>query len=263
MSVKAMRRSVLSGAMVLLGFTGVARAQPPSDTLPQDPNPPDATPPPEQPEVVHPNWVDNPYAPHVTNGNLLRFGTAVGPITTDQRDYTAIGAVIALGRRVGRFTFELEYDYLGLQDPGPSSLILGRAQNVALVARVDVLRLGPSVVGANSMLAIYAEGAIQRTMFHYYYPGITDAPREVPDGGGQSQAVVGFGALLDHRLEQPLGFPSRVGWQLGWRLASSPRDQHDPMLLCTGCVQDQSSSMPMPRVYDTELIVTSTLNFTW
>jgi hypothetical protein len=253
MAVTAKRRSAASGATVLLAFTGagVAVAQPPPGETP-----------PQMPQVEHRNWVDDPYSPHVTDGTLLRFGTAVGPMTVDQRKYTALGAVIALGRRVGRFSFDLEYDYLGLQDPGPSSLVYARAQNLDLVGRLEVLRLGPTVVGANSMVAFYVEGALQRTMYHYYLPAYGDAPRPVAEDNARSQAAVGFGTLLDHRLEQPLGFPNRIGWQLGWRLATSPRDQHDVMKLCRGCDATMAPVMTS-RVYDTELIVTSTLDFTW
>ena len=255
MSVATKRRSAACGATVLLAFTGagVAVAQPPpGETRP------------EAPQVEHPNWIEDPYAPHVTNGTLLQFGTAVGPVTIDQRRYTALGAVIALGKRVGRFTFDVEYDYLTLQDPGPSSVVYGRAQNLALVGRVDLLRFGSNVVGANSMVAFYAEGALERTAYHYYLPSVDDAPRAVPDDNGRTQAAVGFGVMLDHRLEQPLGFPNRVGWQLGWRLASSPRDQHDNMIICRGCTPLVSEpTMMTSRIYDKELIVTSTLNFTW
>ena len=254
MSVATKRRSAACGATVLLAFTGtgVAVAQtPPGETAPAPP------------QIEHTNWVDDPYAPNVTDGTLLQFGTAVGPVTIDSRKYTALGAIIELGKRFGRFTVAAEYDYLTLQDPGPSSQIFGRAQDLALVGRVDVLQLGPHIVGANSMVAFYAEGVVERTSYHYYMPGPEDAPRFVPDDNGRTQAAVGFGALLDHRLEQPLGFPNRIGWQLGWRLASSPRDQHDPMLTCHGCVPLVSEPTMISRTYDKELIVTSTLNFTW
>jgi hypothetical protein len=244
--------------VVLLAFTGsgVAAAQPPQDTPSSAPTAPQ--------EVEHKNWVDDPYGPHVTEGTFLRFGTAVGPVTVDQRRYTALGAVIALGRRVGIFSFDVEFDYLGLQDPGPSSVVYGHAHNLALVGRMDVLRLGSDVIGANSMIAFYMEGALQRTMYRYDLPQVGDTPRAVPTDSGRTQAAVGFGALLDHRLEQPLGFPNRIGWQLGWRLATSPRDEHDPMLACRGCLEFTTTPPPMmSRVYDTELLVTSTLDFTW
>ena len=38
-------------------------------------------------------------------------------------------------------------------------------------------------------------------------------------GGGHSEGSVGFGFLLDHRLERPSKL-SRVGWMLGWRLVA-------------------------------------------
>lgn len=254
MSVMSRRGSARTAAAVLLGFTGagVAVAQPPpGETAPQPP------------QIEHRNWIDDPYQPHVTDGTSMRFGTAVGNLHVDQRAYTGLGAVIALGRRAGRFALEIEYAYLALQDPGPSSMVYGRAQDLALVGRVDLLRLGPTIVGANSMVAFYGEGAIEDTAYHYTLPQLGDAPRPVPDDNTRIKAAVGFGALLDHRLEQPLGFPNRIGWQLGWRLATSPRDQHDPMVACRGCLAAMVGTPMTSRIYDTELIVTSTLDFTW
>jgi hypothetical protein len=259
MTVMARQRRRVGRIVVLLAFTGsgVAAAQPPQET-------PANAPPPEPPQVEHKNWVDDPYGPHVTEGTFLRFGTGVGAITVDQRSYTALGVVIAIGRRVGIFSFDAELDYLGLQDPGPSSLVYGHAHNLALVGRMDVLRLGSDIVGANSMVAFYMEGAVQRMMYRYDAPADGDAARAVPADSGRTQAAVGFGALLDHRLEQPLGFPNRIGWQLGWRLATSPRDEHDPMIACRGCLDFEMTPPKMTsRIYDTELLVTSTLDFTW
>jgi hypothetical protein len=266
MTGMAKRRPSVGRVVVLLAFTGsgVAAAQAPQDTPPQ-PRAIDPTPPPDRApsQVAHRNWVDDPYEPDVTDGTFLRVGTAVGSFTVDQRKYTVLGAVISLGRRVGRFSFDFELDRLQLQDSRPTSIILGNATNLAMVGRFDVLRLGPRVVGANSMVAFYAEGAVQRTMYHYDRPQDGEAPRAVPDDSGRTQAAVGFGAILDHRLEQPLGFPNRFGWQLGWRLATQPRDSHDPMVACRGCLAAQQQTPMTSRDYDTEVILTSTLDFTW
>jgi hypothetical protein len=225
------------------------------------PPPGETAPAPQAPQVEHRNWVDDPYAPHVTEGKLLRIGSVVGDLTIDQRKYSGIGGVIALGRRAGRFSFDVEYSFMRLQDPGPSAIAVGRAQDLALVGRFDLIRLGPHVVGANSMVAFYAEGALEESAYHYDLPP-DDAPRLVPEDNMRSKAAVGFGAMIDHRIEQPLGFPSRFGWRLGWRLAKSPRDQHDAMVACHGCLAAMAPT-PMPRAYDTEMILESTLDFTW
>jgi hypothetical protein len=262
MAAISKRRSAAGGAAVLLVFTGagVAVAQPPPGEVDPNPDPVPVVVPTPAPET-HKNWTDDPYAPHVTDGALLSFGTIVGPLSIDQRKYTGIGPVIAVGRRLGRFTFSAEYDFLSLQQPDTGATQLGRAQSLAAVGRVDVIRLGPHIVGENSMLAIYAEGAIEHTAYHYYQPAITDAPRLVPADNGQDLAVFGFGTLLDHRLMHPRGL-SRIGWQFGWRLASTPRDQHDTMLNCVGCLASQQAPMTS-RTYDTALLVSSTLYFTW
>lgn len=263
MSVSAKRRSACCGLMVCLAFTGagVAAADPPQITS-DDPVPVDTGGMSSAPRVTTDQWVDDPYQPHVTRGALLRFGTAVGQLTNDQRNYAALGPVIAVGRRAGRFWFDAEYTYLSLRDAGAASMTLGRVQNFDLVARFDVLRLGSRIVGGNSMAAFYAEGAVQRSMYHFDMPSLTDPARVVPGDSSHTQGVVGFGFLLDHRVEQPHGL-SRVGWQLGWRLATSPRDNHDPIVVCRGCIADVAQPAMTSRIYDTEMIVTSTLDFTW
>ena len=53
-----------------------------------------------------------------TTGANLRLGSAVGYLVHDTRTYTALGAAIAAGPRVGRFTFEADYLFLNLSEPG-------------------------------------------------------------------------------------------------------------------------------------------------
>ncbi|MFV1095862.1 hypothetical protein QML06_31170, partial [Klebsiella pneumoniae] len=59
------------------------------------PPPGETEPSPPAPQVEHRNWVDDPYAPHVTDGTLLRVGSAIGDLSIDQRKYSGIGGVIA------------------------------------------------------------------------------------------------------------------------------------------------------------------------
>lgn len=231
---------------LLLAFTGAGRAV--ADT------PPD----------TGPRWVDDPYAPHDTTGANLRLGSAVGWLIHDHKTYTALGAAIAAGPRIGRFTFEGDYMYLGLSEPGPSDLRYGRAQRLGVTARVDVVRLGSDVLGPNSMLAIYAEAGVARQWHAWSRPGAHEAARAVPVDASADLGVVGFGLNLDHRLEKPLGFPTRVGWQLGWQLTSTPTRDADPMLECRGGVCATAAPVSMaPAGRNTALLVTSTIAFTW
>jgi hypothetical protein len=249
MTVRTTISSAVRGAMVLLAFTGagvgVAFA---------DPSP-----------VTHKNWVDDPYTPHVTDGHLLRFGTAVGPVRVDDRHYTGIGPTIAFGHRQGRFSFDGEFTELLLQAPGTGSIELGAAHQFAAIARFEPLRFGPHMVGGNSLLSIYGEGGLVRTIYQYFQPSLSEAPRAVPQNNSRSQVEVGMGLLLDHRLEQPLGFPNRIGWQLGWRLVTSPRATRDTMVACRGCIAAPVPAASSQHVdtYDTEMLLTSTLDFTW
>lgn len=235
-----------AGALVCLGFTGagvgVASAEP------RDP-------------MHAPHWIDDPYAPHDTSGNLLRVGTAVGGLRVDGRDYSSLGLMAALGRRLGRLSVDAEYIQLVLEQDRVSSV--GRVHQLAAVGRFDVVRLGPHVVGRNSMIGVFAEAGVARTFYRYAAPGVDEAPRAVPADNSRSQLQVGGGLLLDHRLEQPLGFPSRIGWQLAWHLVTSRRTARDPMVSCRGCTAAPASGSGEVEAYDRALLVTSTLDFTW
>ena len=209
-------------------------------------------------------WVDSPYAPHETTGANARIGSAVGRLMHDDRRYTALGLTIAAGPRMGRLTLEGHYTYLDLTAPGPSSQRFGSAHRLGAMARADLIRLGSHVVGANSMLALYGEAGLFHQLHRWTRPGVDDRPREVSVDGSRSGALVGFGLNLDVRLEQPRGFPARVGWQLGWQMTAS--DEHDPgpTMICKGvsCLMQATTTM-RPPTRDTSMLVTSTIAFTW
>jgi hypothetical protein len=215
------------------------------------------------PSVSTQGWIDDPYQPHDTTGTNLRVGSAVGYLIHDGRAYTAVGGALAVGPRIGRFTLEADFLYMDLSAPGPSTLHYGHAERLGIMGRVDVLRIGPRVIGANSLLAFYAEGGAARQWHNWSRPGDRDPQREVPIDGAIATAVVGFGLNLDHRLEQPRGFPRRVGWQLGWQLTSSRTKDPDPMVVCRGasCVAAPVHMREAGR--DTALLVTSTIAVTW
>lgn len=212
-------------------------------------------------------WVDDPYAPHDTSGTNLRVGSAVGRLVHDQRRYTALGATIAGGPRMGRLTLEGHYTYLGLSAPGPSSERFGSAHRFGVMGRADLLRLDSHVVGANSLLAFYAEAGLVHQLHRWLRPGVADRPREVALDGSRAGAIVGFGFNLDFRLEQPRGFPARVGWQLGWQLTTSDEHEPDPTVICRGvsCLMAPAGTRPSTSApaRDTSMLVTSTVAFTW
>lgn len=239
--------------VLLLAFTGAGAAV--ADTPPA-PHDPDHDPP----------WVDDPYAPHDTDGANLRLGSAVGHLVHGGKTYTALGAAVAAGPRFGRFTLELDYLYLGLSAPGPSTLSYGRAHRVAAMARADLIRLGSRWLGANSMLALYGEVGLARQWHQWSRPGANEPVRLVPLDTASNLAVVGFGLNLDHRLEKPLGFPSRIGWQLGWQLTSTAQPSTESMIVCRGpqqCAAASSVPMTTAEARNTALLVTSTIAFTW
>ena len=208
-------------------------------------------------------WSESPYAPHHTSGRNLRLGSAVGRLNHDDRQFTALGVTVAGGPRMGRFTLEGHYTFLDLTAPGPSSQHLGTAHRFAVMARADLIRLDSRIMGANSLLAIYGEAGLARQFHQWAKPGVYERPREVSLDGNRSGGVVGFGLNLDLRLEQPRGFPARVGWQLGWQLASSQEHAPDPTMICKGvsCLMQTTTGRTPTR--DTSMLVTSTVGFTW
>ncbi len=214
------------------------------------------------------DWVDNPYAPHVTLGSTVRLGTAVGFLYGEPIDTMAIGLTTAIGQRFGRLAIEAEAAAFSLKARGASDLTLGNAERLGPIARFDVIRIGSDHVGPNSMLAVYVEGGAAVAWNHWYQPTATQAARVVPDDTRRVEGQAGFGIEIDHRLQQPIGFPHRIGWFLGWRIALSPVSA-GPGSECravdTSC-RTVSSPMPAsasPSVVERSMVFQSSLSVTW
>jgi hypothetical protein len=208
------------------------------------------------------DWVEDPYAPHTTDGATFRMGTAVGFIYGERVSTMAMGTTTALGRRFGRFSIEAEFDYLSLRDAGPSQLTLGNGERLGVVGRFDVLRLGPHVVGPNSMFALYVEGGGESAWNNWYRPGADDPVRTVPDDTRRFEGEVGFGMLLDHRLQEPHGL-SRIGWFLGWRIALSPHDAEVDSICRGVSCSVMPTSTSDPGYTDRSMLFQSSLMATW
>lgn len=213
------------------------------------------------------DWVDNPYAPHVTLGNTVRLGTAVGFLHGEPIDTLAIGLAAAIGQRFGRLAIEAEAAAFSLKARGASDLTLGNAERLGPIARFDVIRLGSDQVGPNSMLAVYVEGGAAVAWNHWYQPTDRQPPRVVPDDTRRVEGQVGFGIEIDHRLQEPIGFPHRIGWFLGWRLALSPVSGPDTACrtVDTSC-RTVASPMPpasSPSVVERSMVFQSSLSVTW
>ena len=80
------------------------------------------------------------------------------------------------------------------------------ASGSAWSRRFDVLRLGPRIVGGNSLLSVYVEGGAAVAWNHWYLPAHDEASRVVPDG---HQARRGPGRL--RRRSSITGCRSRSG----------------------------------------------------
>jgi hypothetical protein len=207
-------------------------------------------------------YVEDPYAPHNTSGSEARIGSAVGFLYHEPVDVYAVGGNAAIGYRFGRFTVEAEYAYLAFQPPGPDDTPLGAGQRLSVIGRFDVLRLGSRIVGQNSLFSVYVEGGAGTAWNHWYKPAYAEASRLVPDDTRRPEGQIGFGVSIDHRLQEPIGFPHRVGWFLGWRMAMSP---HQPMeaAVCRGVSCRPVEMMDDDRYVDRSMLFQSSLSFTF
>jgi len=232
-------------AIVCLGFTGPGVAWADSTRSPRSAY-----------------YVEDPMAPHDTTGSTVRAGTAVGFIYGERLDVVALGGTVAGGHRWGRLALEAEYAYLGFQVKGPSSLALGDGQRLGVIGRYDVIRLGSRIVGGNSLLSIYVEGGAGVAWNHWYMPAYDEASRIVPEDTKRVEGQAGFGIEIDHRLQEPIGFPRRVGWFLGWRLALAPHET-EPASICRGASCTPAPMMPHDRFTDRSMLFQSSLAVTW
>jgi hypothetical protein len=211
------------------------------------------------------DWADNPYAPHVTVGSTVRLGTAVGFLYGEPIDTLAIGLTTAIGQRWGRLAIEAEAAAFSLKARGASDRTLGNAERLGPIVRFDVIRIGSDHVGPNSMLAVYVEGGAAVTWNHWYHPSATEAPRIVPDDTRRVEGQAGFGIEIDHRLQEPIGFPHRIGWFLGWRVALSPVSGPDSACRAvdTSC-RTVSPQMPSSAsLVERSMVFQSSLSVTW
>ena len=208
------------------------------------------------------HWAANPYAPHVTKGPDAKLGTVVGFIYGERVDVTALGLAVAAGQRFGRFTLESEYQYLRFQERGPSSIRLGDGHRLGVIGRFDIIRIGSRYVGGNSLLSVYVEAGAAVAWNLWFQPAYNEPRRIVPGDSKRVEGQGGFGIEIDHRLQQPIGFPKRVGWFLGWRLALAPHDV-GPATVCRGVSCRPAPMMPMERYTDRSMLFQSSMAVTW
>ena len=237
-----MPRSALSGLLLLcLGFTGAGVAW--ADPATAD-------------------YVEDPMAPHATSGTTARIGTAVGFIYGERLDVTAVGLTTAVGQRFGRFTLESELDILTFQPHQNAATHIGDGERLGVMARYDVVRLGPHVVGGNSLLALYVEGGAAVAWNHWYQPGAQEGPRIVPADTKRVEGQAGVGLVLEHRLQEPISFPKRIGWFLGWRVGVAPHAS-EPAAVCRAVACSIVMATPDSSVVDRSMLFQSSLAFTW
>ncbi|MFT3695175.1 MAG: hypothetical protein QM831_18705 [Kofleriaceae bacterium] len=258
--------------MLCLGFTGsgVAWADDAQFTPQDDHYDTGST------KLAHPDlYIEDPYAPHDTSGNEARLGTVAGFVYAGTPyDVVAIGAAAAYGHRFGRFTIESEFDAYALEShgtiqtplgPADGNIGVGHGERLSAMMRLDVIRLDSHSVGQNSMLAVYVEGGAGVEWDSWNKLGANEIARIIPDDSKRTLGLFGAGISLDHRLQEPIGFPHRIAWLLGIRMAVSP---HQAMT-GTSCRSTGSSCAEVvmddsPDSYvDRSLLFQSSLQFTF
>ncbi|MBA3453156.1 MAG: hypothetical protein H0T42_08690 [Deltaproteobacteria bacterium] len=198
----------------------------------------------------------------MTKGTTARLGTVVGAVHGERQSVTAIGLAAAVGQRFGRFTVESEYIYLGFQEQGSSSLRLGDGHRLGVIGRFDFIRIGPRYVGANSLLSVYVEGGAAVAWNRWSRPSWDEASRLVQADTKRVEGQVGFGIEIEHRLQEPIGFPRRIGWFLGLRLGLAPHEA-GPASICRGVSCRPAPMMPEESYTDRSMLFQSSLAVTW
>ena len=208
------------------------------------------------------DYVEDPLAPHDTSGSTARLGTAVGFIYGERLDVTAVGVTAAAGQRFGRLTIEAELDLFTFQPHQNAATHIGDGERLGVMARYDALRLGPKIVGGNSLLALYVEGGAAVAWNHWYQPGPLEEARVVPLDTKRVEGQAGIGLMLEHRLQEPIAFPRRIGWFLGWRVGLAPH-QSEPASVCRAVSCNIVMATPDTSVLDRSMLFQSSMEVTW
>ena len=193
-------------------------------------------------------------APHNTVGPALTFGSIVGFTEYRGAPATTVGWFASVGHRFHRLTIESQLDVAAMREYRNFEADYdGRLIRLGVHARWDVFRMTRRFADANSMLAIAAQAGVGRQRATWI-SGDTFA---------RTDTMIGAIMLIDHRFQKPLGFPSRVGFHLGWRVFATPPTKHRPTLFAPckkngGCMPAE----PVSRV-DLGLLVSAGLMFTW
>lgn len=154
----------------------------------------------------------------------LRFGLTGALADQAAPEQTPFGPMIALGARLGPFVAEVDYAYLSFVDPDT----IDGMHRLGLNLRGDVYRNAnrPCLWGTacTKALAVYAELGVGMRFGQWTLDSVERSPSS---GDRQREAHLGVGIALDNQI-----VPTRLGWQLGFRLAAAPRD--DLMIACRG-----------------------------
>jgi hypothetical protein len=200
--------------------------------------------------------------PHMTWGPSVRVGTVVGAVEASAASATSLGLAIAAGHRFGRLAIESELTLMTLEEPGPSSLSLGRAERLGVIVRYDVVRFTADSIGPNTLIGGFVEGGAAQSWAQWYEPGDRELPRNVPADTRRVEGQAGMGVSIDHRLQDAHGSLSRVAWHLGWRFAA-PSLREESGYACRGACRLASEPIQTSEKLERSVLFQSSLAFTW
>lgn len=210
-----------------------------------------------------------PTAPRATDGITARIGTAVGMIYGTPSSTLALGGMVAVGQRLGRFGIEGEYTYLDLMGhgqimtplgPSDGDVSIGSGQRLAVLARYDLVRFGPRADHDRSIVTFYVEGGAAEAWNRFTRANPSDPNGFVPNASQRTEADAGFGLMI---------FPHRVAWLIGWRFALSPHQATMGNECRTTGGGVACSEVPMPTssgsssIVDQSMLFQSSLEFTF
>jgi hypothetical protein len=203
-------------------------------------------------------------APHQTWGPTVRVGTVVGTVDAAAVSATGLGLSLAAGHRFGRLTLEAELGVMNLQEQGPSSLALGRAEHLGLIVRYDVVRTTSKLAGPNTLLALFVEGGAAQSWAQWYEPASDELQRIVPRDTRRLEGQAGFGLYVDHRFSRPGSRADqgawRLAWHLGWRFAAPSPEE--PGYACRGACRLAPQKMPTENL-EGSVLFQSSLALSW
>ncbi len=184
------------------------------------------------------------------DGITARVGTSVGYSDVADSRWSTLGGHVAVGYRVGGIAVEGEYERNKLlMYTGLGNRRVGEHKRFGANLRYYFANLGNHSNGRSKIL-LFGE-----TSAGWQRGRLADTPFDRKDYG------LGFGWLLNHKVEGVANRLQSVGWHVGWRITNSTRPSDDMARIVCGkhCPMDE----PPADSVDIGLSMSSSLSLRW